>query len=637
MISRTTELSQLAEAYILSHFGPDDGGQLLQSIAQISKDELRFQMTESIIRDLESIRKTGSLDVHNVRKAVGGFIAEPVSVQTFVEDRYFLDAKNVLYPAVMDAMIEINSGEYEEAVLTGGIGTGKSTLALYTTAYQLYVLSCYADPHTAFTLDPASEIMFIFQSINAKLAKAVDYDRFKSMVEKSPYFMEEFPYDKGILSELKFPKRVIVKPISGQETGAIGQNVIGGLIDEMNFMANIEKSKSNRDGAYDQATALYTSIARRRQSRFMAGGRLPGLLCLVSSKKYPGQFTDKKEEEALRQIDKTGKSNIYVYDKRVWDVKPEGTFCGTKFRLFIGDKTKKPRILVDGEDESSMPEDKIIDVPTEYLSAFEDDMMGSLRDVAGVSTIATHPFIMDTDSITAAVRTDKIMFSREIVDFVTTSLDISVKEMHRKELPRFVHIDLAVTGDTAGVVIGAVTGFKSVAVAGGAEMMPEIWIDGMLGVKPPVNGEILFYKIRELLYALTDAGMNIKWVTFDQFQSVDSMQLLRQKGYSVGRQSVDITTAPYDFVKTALYQGRLSMPPHEKCQYELATLEKDAKKNKIDHPAHSSKDISDALAGVVYGLTMRKATWIQHGIPLGKIPSSIMDRLKEESKPQTNT
>ncbi len=58
----------------------------------------------------------------------------PVDVQTFVESPDFLDCRGTLYPAVMDQLRELNSGEYVEAVLTGAIGTGKSTIALFTTA-----------------------------------------------------------------------------------------------------------------------------------------------------------------------------------------------------------------------------------------------------------------------------------------------------------------------------------------------------------------------------------------------------------------------------------------------------------------------------------------------------------------------
>jgi len=55
----------------------------------------------------------------------------------------------------------------------------------------------------------------------------------------------------------------------------------------------------------------------------------------------------------------------------------------------------------------------------------------------------------------------------------------------------------------------------------------------------------------------------------------------------------------------------------------MITLEMDTKKNKIDHPPQGSKDVSDAMAGVVFGLTMRREIWLRHQIPLQRIPASL--------------
>lgn len=510
----------------------------------------------------------------------------PVDVKTFVEDDYYLGSKGILYPKVMECLTAINSGDYDEAVLTGAIGTGKTTIALFTTAYQLYLLSCLKNPHASFGLDPSSEIVFIFQSINEKLAKAVDYERFKAMLEKSSYFQEHFPFDKDLLSELKFPRRIIVKPVSGMETAAIGQNVYGGVIDELNFMAVVEDSKQSGPdgGTFDQATKLYNSIARRRKSRFMQGGVLPGVLCLVSSKRYPGQFTDKKEEERDRELELTGKSSIYIYDKRTWDIKPEGSFSGHWFKIFAGDEFRKPRILEEGEEVAEQDSHLAIDIPDEYRMEFETDIMNALRDIAGVSTLAKHPFIADREAVTACTRKKNIIFGREDVDFVHTRLSLFKEEFYKPELPRFIHGDLAVSGDSAGLALGTVTGFKLIDRGGHVEMLPDIWIDGILEIKPPKGGEILFYKVREVIYALKKMGLNIRWATFDSFQSVDFMQLLRQAGYLVGYQSVDTTEEPYKVMKNALYDGRMNLPYHPKFIKEAISLERDAKKGKIDHP-----------------------------------------------------
>lgn len=631
MSNQLTVIFDAAKHYVVEALGPVSGMLVYQKGMSLPDPIQRKDFFSAVVTDIEAKRKGASVRELKAVRKLSAIKTPPVSLRKFVTDAYFLNMEGVLYPKVLDCLEEMNNGMYQEAVLTGAIGTGKTTIALVSTAYQLYLLSCQRHPHDLFELDPSSEIVFIFQSLNATLAKSVDFARFKAMMEKSPYFAENFPFNKGIVSELQFPNRIIVKPVSGAETGAIGQNVIGGIIDEINFMSVVENSKQGVDGGtYDQAVALYNSIARRRKSRFMQKGKLPGLLCLVSSKRYPGQFTDQKEAEALREIELTGKTSIYVFDKRTWDIKDERAFSGNWFPIFIGDGGRKPRIL--GPDEElSFDDQHLIDhIPEEYRLEFEKDMMNSLRDIAGISTLATHPFIVERDKITEAMRDDYIMFGRDKVDFVDTQLTILPKKIYKPKLPRFAHIDLAVTGDSAGLSIGTVTGFKLEEIHEGAsELMPDIWIDGTLEIVPQKGGEIKFYKIREVLYALKKLGMNIKWVTFDTFQSVDGIQLLRQAGFIVGTQSVDTTTAPYDFVKSALYAGRISLPRHSKVMVELASLEKDVKRNKIDHPPHGSKDIADAIAGVVYGLTMRREIWSMYGIPLGAIPTSVIEATKK--------
>ena len=116
-----------------------------------------------------------------------------------------------------------------------------------------------------------------------------------------------------------------------------------------------------------------------------------------------------------------------------------------------------------------------------------------------------------------------------------------------------------------------------------------------------------------MLYALRKAGLNIQWVTFDSYQSADSIQILRRKGFVCGTVSVDTDLTPYLLLKSALYDERLTMPPNERLTVELRSLERDPKKNKIDHPALGSKDLADSLAGVVHCLYTRRDIWNEFG------------------------
>lgn len=505
----------------------------------------------------------------------------------------------------------------------------KSTAALYIQAYTVYQLSCLKDPHAEFGLDPASEIMIIFQSLNATVAKAVEYDRFREMLERSPYFKKNFRHDPELKSMIRLPNRIVVKSVSGDASAAIGQNVISGIIDEVNFMAVVEKSKMSADGGvFNQAVELYNSIVRRRESRFMKGDKLPGLLCLVSSARYPGQFTDQRKEAAKREIERTGRTRIYIYDKRQWEVRPEddGTYSGETFNLFLGDVTRKARVMDEGEVLPDSDQHLVMEVPVEHLHVFEDDIYDAIRDVAGQATLATHPFIPYPEKTARAFGKVNGIFSRSEIDFNELKTLIYPKRFTNLDCYRYVHCDLALTGDSCGFVVGHIPKFVAVERDEGlVEMLPIIRIDGILEIRPPRGGEISLAKVRGLIYKLREMGLPVKWVSYDSFASADSIQVMRQKGYMTGELSMDVTPKPYEMLKQAITDERLECPEHIKCQRELLTLERNPKTGKIDHTAVGSKDISDALAGVAYGLTMRRENWMRHGINPHQIPRSITD------------
>lgn len=566
-----------------------------------------------------------------------------VDVRTFVNSPFFMvgrqewiDESGVkheqhrIWPTILADLTELNSGKYTEAVLTGAIGAGKTTLALWTLAYQLYVLSCYRKPHQMFDLDPTHEIAMVFQSLNKDLAKTVDYRRFRAMIEESPYFKKHFDFDHDLQSEMKFPNQIVVKPISGYETGALGQNVIGGLIDEMNFMAHVENSKMAPDrGLYDQAVSNYESIARRRESRFLQMGELPGMLCLVSSSRYRGQFTDQKIAER-----NAGNPRIFVYHRTVYEVRPE-RFSQECFEVFPGDEVRKPFIVTEQSPCPPELQDRLIRVPVDFRRSFEQDLLNALRDIAGVSTTAVHPFILDPEKVVMCFGRKPSVFGRDVVDFVQTKAQILPSRFDSRAFPRFVHLDLAVTQDSAGFCMGYVERFVKIERGQNQiEILPVIVIDGILEIRPPIGGEIQFEKIRELIYTITSLGVPIRWVTCDSYQSRDMVQILRHKGYTTGIQSIDVDTKPYDVLKNTLYDGRLLAPPDPITMRQILQLERDVRKGKIDHPPNGAKDKSDALAGVVYGLSIRREIWAMFEIQISQIPSWLIAAASKKAPAQ---
>jgi len=558
----------------------------------------------------------------------------PVDLRTFVESRKYLGRRGIVYPAVMNALVEMNDGTYVESVLTGGIGSGKTTAALLGMAWQHYLLSVLKDPHRDYGLDPASEILSVFQSLNARTARDNDYTRFRNMIAASPYFREVFPLDAAREAEMVFPRRIVARSLTGNVHAAIGANVMNALLDEINFMRIVEDSAQSADGGvFDQALEMYNGIVRRRKSRFLKHQSLPGMIYLVSSKRYPGEFTDRKIEEARRERDQRGRSSIFVYDRTVYDIKPAGTYGAARWSLFLGDATRRPRILSEEEGASVPPEDAhlIRRIPHEFKSEFEHDLLSAIRDIAGCSTLAMNPYLINTEAVAAAFGARPSVLSLERTDFVTTRPAIHREHIAHSQEPRLAHVDLAVSGDSAGVAIGYVERFVPVTRSGSTiERLPKINFDLVLEVKPPRNGEIEFESLRRLFYGLRESGMNLKWISFDTYQSRDSIQLLRQQGFVTGTQSMDADSTAYDVAKTALTHGRLAAPRHEHARTELIRLERDPKTGRIDHPAGFSKDCADAMAGVIYGLTYRRDTWARHGESMAAILQSLAQKVEQK-------
>jgi hypothetical protein len=86
---------------------------------------------------------------------------------------------------------------------------------------------------------------------------------------------------------------------------------------------------------------------------------------------------------------------------------------------------------------------------------------------------------------------------------------------------------------------------------------------------------------------------------------------------------MDTDTLAYDATKQAFYDDRIRAPEHAKALKEMCTLEFDAKHQRIDHPPQGSKDVADAMAGVVLGLTVRREIYSRHDVPLNRIPPSL--------------
>jgi len=240
----------------------------------------------------------------------------PVDIETFIRDDYFLGKTcDVLWPRLLVDMKELfESGYYQEVILSGSIGWGKTFFASIGVCRILYELSCMKDPHRAYGIAPDSNISVVCLSVSETLATKVAFENIATKIDGSGYFTDHFPYDRT-KTELRFPGHIWVAARATTDTAALGLNTIGALVDETNFMPR-SKGTSTRLQVVDRAEVIYNSLKRRMKSRFQEMGRLPGSIFIVSSKQTDEDFT------ATRIRESHSDPHVFVRDYALWEAKP---------------------------------------------------------------------------------------------------------------------------------------------------------------------------------------------------------------------------------------------------------------------------------------------------------------------------
>ncbi len=561
------------------------------------------------------------------------FAHRPVSIREFLTDEYYMGlSASTLYPLIRQDMYDFaETGPYSEAVLGGAIGVGKSTMGTFLACWMLYLVSCLKEPQRAYGLSPGSEIHFALISKNLSLARAVLLSAVMEKIKLSPYFMENFP-PKERLDGVKFPRGVVLQLGSIYSERILGLNLFGFLFDEANFAGGGRKQVI-RAGAgekatvanFDPAERMYATLDRRIKSRFMAGGRVPCLSVLMSSKTTKNSFMERRIRAAATDPD------VFVREHSPWEVKP-GSFTNGRFRVLVGSLTARTRIL--GKDEvvqqRFLDENNsyIIDVPEEYRADFERDLASSVQDIAGASTDAMHSFLTRQETIYAAIEDERQHpFSAEEWQFGTDA-DFDwpklCRQFRRKlkggheerfwkprlnpDAPRHAHIDTSLSGDSTGIVVGHVSHWVEVVRTSPsgeqfADVVPFIMVDFVLKVTPPAGEHIFLPDIRRLIYDLIEHGFPITTFSCDSYQSAEMLQQMKARGLRAEIISVDRNNDAYDALKSALYEERIGMYEYQPLMQELLALERTAA-GKVDHPLGGSKDAADALAATVFQLQL---------------------------------
>lgn len=554
----------------------------------------------------------------------------PVSPREFFNSEYYFgDSAGKLYPKWLDELEEVLDPQNKiyEWCITGAIGTGKTTIACASLLYKLYWLLCLKTPHEFFNLMAVQPISFILFSIYKYKAHDVVFEKFRNMINSSPYFRNAIKgrfrrniydyYQKREEAEIKLPSSIRVI-VGARGEHALSEDIMGGILDEVNFRPIGVSS----DFKYlNSALGIYEAVSRRMKSRFKSAMIFPGLLCLVSSKKSETDFL----EEYIKKVGND--SNVKISSYSLWDVK-DG-YSKKKFYVLLGGSAEMSRIVPENEAKRLAETGaNLISIPEDFKKDFETDIVSALRDVAGVAVTSYKHYLRDTDILEDVMDVERAdivngynigtMFrtkivkiglksTKEIKDYINwDKLVLGGAPKFYRKAERVISVDLSKSGDATGISMGCISRVdcKNEEINGKRVRikLPFIWIDFNIRIKNFEKDEIDFDKIVMFIRLLRDIyGFKIRCVTYDGFQSVHSLQSLAKAGFNVKTYSIDRSSSPYDELYELMRSKRISIPANDFLVWELKNLVALEKPNgmvKYDHTAVSSKDVADSLAGV---------------------------------------
>lgn len=469
---------------------------------------------------------------------------------------------------------------------------------------------CLKNPYLHYGLQDIDLITFAFINITLDAAKGVAWDKCQQMLQRSSWFMERGRMTKGDYPQWVPPKGIEL--ITGSTTNhMIGRAIFACFIDEVSFQPNKDVEQQ-----IAKAKKLVNTANTRMQSRFMKGEKNPTILLLASSKRTEQSYL----ETFIAEKKKNNSKTTLIVDEPQWVIRTDKD-SKEKFKVAVGNKylTSELLPLNISENEVQLYRERgfdILEVPMGYREAFEDDLDQSLMDTAGISVSVISKFISGPRLLAIKDANLKNPFRSNILvignnpedkEQYYDHFDLSLVDVKQREKPLFVHMDMSISGDKTGICGIWITGKHP--PEDNKTTADELYyqLAFIVSIKAPKGYQISFEKNRQFIYWLRDQGFNVKGVSTDSFQSVDTSQSLISHNFNYTQISVDRLTnkvcEPYQYLRTIIYEKRLKIPVDVDLLFEeLIGLERDNNTGKIDHSAASinSKDSADALAGSIY-------------------------------------
>jgi hypothetical protein len=584
----------------------------------------------------EDIKSLGTQEREILKDLASTFIAIPASIKTqkailSIEEwlaSYYHTGElgKALYPFWKTELESIFSGtkiSFDELIVTGGIRTGKTWLCWAVWLRMLYLLSMLDNPQEYLGLAQTTEIVFAYLSISIDSALKFGFGEFVRIVDSCEYFNSEFPRNKRNNTTLSFPKNIMF--VCGSNfSHFISSAMLSMFFDEGNFA----KTGGGKEGDLDKAMKIYANARTRTKTQFSTEKNRQFIInMLVSSSTHKGSFT-----ESLITSSK-GINSTKVLTAPVWVTKPKGTYSENKFLFFSGTELFDPKIIDKKEDLKPIlrPEqyEKILDgsseilynaipmefilnfhlVPENFRPEFTKIPKQAVQDILGLSLATTGKFFINRPAWERAVQRGntiplkhpfsklEINLSRQDDKQIRDYIDVNYLKAVIGSNSIYVHVDQSESGCSTGITIAFPIRLEG-------ENLCRIVVPLKIRIVPLKDDKISLVKIRVFLEDLRDLwGFNIGKITFDQYQSSVSLEILEERGFPVGKLSVE-NDSPWFEVADVILTERLVTYDYQPLTEEWFELIHNVKDRKIEKPKNGSKDVADSFCGAVYNCVM---------------------------------
>ena len=508
------------------------------------------------------------------------FETTPVDLETFLYSSAYLSLSLRLSKPQLefvDSLSNIFSDtQYTEGVLMAGQGSGKDTCSILIGLRIMYLLQCLRSPQEYFGMDINSFIDSINVAQNADIARNIYFMTLSNILRSAPLFNEDGPNKIPVRitqQTVTFPKNIRLISGNSENESWQGYTPILVILDEIDAFKSEQELQRSHSLRSEGAEGVYNTAKALVQSRFPGLGKI---ICL-SWPRFRGsfiqrRFTNGKTENRTFVACKEGGSPYAT-----WEFNP------SKKAEDFADFYETDPVLAKARYECDPPfaRDAYIKDPLPVLRAFDAEI-----DEVG-----------------------QVLWGGLKQPRVEEDLQPGIKY--------HIHVDLGLRHANAAVCV-AHQGLEHVVID-----IIKVW-------QPEPDKDVDFGAIENFILSLRDKGFRVVNVTYDNYQSVSSLQTLAKYGISAKYKSIGRgSREAYDTFKDLLYQEKLDGYFDQQTVEEILGLDV-VYGDKIEARPGMKKDRADAVVGAVHGV-LKDTGVVTSMTPMPSINSLFENPIKSDT------